>query len=140
MPLPTTINGWASLLLIPIAIISWRDLKLLSVLSVALLFSVYARSLTPISHTIGSIAVVYVAVILPYAVYHRRKETLKREAIAKSEVKWRRTKNGLQKINSIIFYPNAHFEVSSGEKAGVKIIYPKPMFIFAEEIENFYDY
>jgi hypothetical protein len=140
LPIPTTLNGWASLLLIPIALISWRDLKLVSVLSIALLFSVYDRSFTPISYTVGSLVVVYVAIIFPFVTYHRHKETLKLEAIAKSEVKWIRKENGLQKINSIVFYPNEHFEVTSGKKVGVKILYPKPMFIFAEEIENFYDY
>ncbi len=140
LPIPTTIDGWATLLLIPIAFISWRDLKLVSVLSIAILLSVYDRSFSPISYTVGSLVVAYVLIIFPYVIYHRRKETLKLECIVKSEVKWIRNEKGLQKINSVIFYPNAHFEVVNGKQVGVKILYPKQLFIFAEEIENFYDY
>ena len=138
--LPSSINFWASVVLIPIAILSWRDLKIISILSVGMLLSVLSRSFEPIGYTAAgllSFLLVYAAIALPFTFYYRIKENKRLEEVAKSEVKWVRTQAGIQKIGSVIFYPNEHFEIQNEKKKGIKILYPKKMFIFAEEVENF---
>ncbi len=141
--LPASINFWATVLLVSIAIMSWRDLKVISILSVGLLLSVLSRSFVPIGYTTAgllSFLLLYAAISLPFTVYYRMKENKRLEELAKSEVKWVRTQSGIQKIGSVIFYDNAHFEVQTEKKRGIKILYPKKMFIFAEEVENFDSY
>jgi hypothetical protein len=44
------------------------------------------------------------------------KENKRLEEVAKSEVKWVRTQAGIQKIGSVIFYPNEHFEIQNENK------------------------
>ena len=141
--LPTTINGVAVITLIPIAFLSWRDLKIISILSVGLLLSILSRSFEPLGYTVAgllSFLLVYSAIALPFTVYFRMKENKRLEQVAKSEVKWIRTKAGIQKIGSVIFYANEHFEIQKDKKRGIKVLYPKKMFIFAEEVENFDSY
>jgi hypothetical protein len=138
--LPTTINGCAVILLIPIAMLSWRDSKIISILSVGLLLSVLSRSYEPLGYTVVgllSLLLAYAAIALPFTVYFRVKENKRLVEVAKSEVKWVRTQLGIQKIGSVIFYSNEHIEIQKEKKRGIKIMYPKKMFIFAEEVENF---
>jgi hypothetical protein len=141
--LPTTIDGISALLLIVLAIISWNISKIFSIISVALLISIIERSFNPIIYTVSALSVlilIFAMIALPIAIYYRKKEKELEEQIAKSEVKWIRTADGLQKFGSVIFYPNEHFVVIKENKIGIKILYPKQTFIFAEEIENFYLY
>jgi hypothetical protein len=141
--LPSSINFWASVVLIPIAILSWRDSKIVSIISIGLLLSVLSRSYEPLGYTVAgllSFLFAYAAIALPYTVYFRMKENNRLEEVAKSEVKWIRTQSGIQKIGSVIFYANEHFEIQNEKKRGIKILYPKKMFIFAEEVENFDSY
>ena len=141
--LPSTINGISALLLIVLAMISWNISKIFSIISIALLVSILERSFNPIIYTVSTISVlilIFSMIALPIAIYYRKKEKELEEQIAKSEVKWVRNETGLQKINSVIFYPNEHFVVIKENKIGIKILYPKQTFIFAEEIENFYLY
>jgi len=141
--LPTTINGWATLLLIPIAFLSWKHSKFFSIITLSIFLSVIFRSFLPLSYAFGgafSFVTLYVIISLPLVIYNRYKENLKLEEIAKSEVKWIRDEKGIHKIGSIVFYPNEHFEVTTSKKIGVNILYPTKKFIFAEEIENFHKY
>ena len=141
--LPTTIDGISALLLIVLAVIGWNISKIFSIISVALLISIIERSFNPIIYTVSALSVlilIFAMIALPIAIYYRKKEKELEEQIAKSEVKWIRTADGLQKIGSVIFYPNEHFVVIKENKIGIKILYPKQTFIFAEEIENFYLY
>ena len=97
----------------------------------------------PINYAFGgafTVTTIYILFTFPFVVYNRRKENLRLEKVAKSEVKWVRNENGIKKIGSIIFFKNEHFEITKTKKIGLKILYPKPMFIYAEEIENFYNY
>ena len=138
--LPSSLNAWAVILLLPIAFLSWRDLKIVSILSIAILLSILTRSFEPLGYTTAAIIVFligFAAILYPITIYYRIKENKRIEEIAKSEVKWVRTQDGIQKIGSVIFYNNKHFEIQLGKKKGIKLIYPKKMFIFAEEVENF---